>query len=548
MFSPTYSVDQIREAEAPLLAAESEPDQFMRAAGHAVFQIAEVMLDWATPGSLSPTSVGQLPTHGSRRVPAKEGVLIVAGPGGNGGDALYAGAELASHGRRVDAYLTNGRAHERALRAFQEAGGMVLDDLPMTVRSYLLAIDGITGLGGTPGLREEFEPVAQLLNDDRVYTLAVDIPSGVEPDTGEGGDLHIDADVTVTFGGWRRAHALAPQCGMQLLTDVVVEGVSMEETLEELGESFYDRQEFVVDAVRAVRPHTDWPENFHTLTPVGGPSIEPRWNDTKFSGVIGVRAGSADYPGAAVLATAGAINATPALVRYVGPNAAEVVRAMPEVIAVQNIKDCGEVSGWVFGPGVGTSNSAAKELKQLLEREEPLLIDASGLTLIAEHPDLREIMIKRTGVTVLTPHDGEFEKLRKACRLGTGDRLSETTAVAHALNATVVRKGRMTIVADPARPRTAYVVDAGNSWGATPGSGDVLAGLIGVHMARRDWGEYLHEWAIVPAVCIHGAACKLAAETPFGPATAPASRIAEHIRHGTAKLAGSEGRGSTWRV
>ena len=194
MYATTYTADQIRAAEAPLLAAQAHPDELMQSAAHAVFEAAEAMLGNGAGGR----------------------ILVLAGPGGNGGDALYAGAELQLAGHRVDALLTAGRAQERALSTFTNAGGTVLEQLPDSSTEYCLAIDGITGIGGSGGLREELADAVAWLRG--VQVLAVDVPSGVDADTGVAGQLHVAADATVTFGGLRRAHALAPECGVQLLS------------------------------------------------------------------------------------------------------------------------------------------------------------------------------------------------------------------------------------------------------------------------------------------------------------------------------------------
>lgn len=211
------------------------------------------------------------------------------------------------------------------------------------------------------------------------------------------------------------------------------------------------------------------------------------------------------------------------MVRYAGPQGLEVVRAHPEVVATKTLREAGQVQAWVFGPGAGTGDSAAKELKWVLEQKVPVLIDADGLTLLTQHRPLRRLVAERAHATVLTPHDGEFGRLREAAGLEATHRLGETVALAEALHCTVVRKGRCTLVSDGER---ATGIDAGHSWAATPGSGDVLAGMLGATLAMGlGMGEDL-----APAVAAHQVAAKLAAETPFGDATAPASRIAAHIR------------------
>lgn len=523
-YQTTFTVEEIRAAEQPLLDAQTEPDQLMRSAAHAVTQVAEMMLKWPP----------RFDHDQARRV------LVLAGPGGNGGDALYAAAELALAGHAVEALLTAGKAHERALTAFRNAGGKVLD-APDWRAFYALAIDGITGIGGTAGLREELEPLVDYMMDRRslMRVLAVDVPSGVEADTGEAGELHFDADVTVTFGGWRRAHVLAPQCGIQLLADIGIGERRLKDELDVLLERKMDEgpEDISVAATRAVVPQLDLPEGIATLTPPPGLDIEPDAFDDKYSGgVVGIRAGSGQYPGAAILCTAGAVNATPAMVRYAGPQALEVVRAHPEVVATKTLREVGRVQAWVFGPGAGTGHSAAKELKWVLEQEVPVLIDADGLTLLADNPDLIDLLHGREDYTVLTPHDGEFARLRNALGLPEQDRLEETVALAAELDCTVVRKGRVTLIASQVTPGLVHAVDAGHSWAATPGSGDVLAGVLGAAMALPQAEWMLDDWVLAPAVGTHQVAAKLAAETPYGDAAAPASRIAEHVRPAVALL------------
>lgn len=524
MYASTFTADQIRAAEAPLLAAQAHPDQLMQSAAHAVFEAAEAMLG-GSAGSAG--SAGR--------------VLVLAGPGGNGGDALYAGAELALAGQGVDALLTAGHAQQRALAAFSNAGGQVLETLPDSSAEYALAIDGITGIGGFGGLREELADVVRWLR--RVRVLAVDVPSGVDADTGEAGELHITADATVTFGGWRRAHALAPECGVQLLANIGLPGRPLHaELLDTMPEWAHDGPTLVL-ANRAVADPQGWPDTLSPLPAAPVQDVTPGPADDKYSGgVVGIRAGSAGYPGAAVLTVSGAVMATPAMVRYAGPEADGVVRVRPEVVVTRRLEDAGRVQAWVFGPGAGTGEEAARELAWALEQQVPLLIDADGLTLITQHEHLRQAVASREEPTVLTPHDGEFSRLREAAGVRKSTRFEETLELAATLRATIVRKGRITLIAPEDDPNLIHAVDAGHSWAATPGSGDVLAGIMGAHvalsaaLAEQAAAAEVVTGAVTGAVTVHAVAAWLAAQTPFGPATAPAGRIADFIREATAAL------------
>ncbi|WP_311389930.1 bifunctional ADP-dependent NAD(P)H-hydrate dehydratase/NAD(P)H-hydrate epimerase [Corynebacterium haemomassiliense] len=518
MHATTFTADQVRAAEAPLLDFQSHPDELMQSAAHAVFEAAKAMLAGGSGGS-------------SGRA------LVLAGPGGNGGDALYAGAELQLADHNVDALLTAGHAQERALSAFTNAGGTVLERLPEGSAEYALAIDGITGIGGSGGLRGELVDVVAWLRG--VQVLAVDVPSGVDANTGVAGELHVSADATVTFGGWRRAHALAPECGVQLLADIGLPGRPLHSALLETLPEWAHEGPALVLANRAVPGPGHWPSSLTPLRAASVRPVEPDPYDDKYSGgVVGVRAGSDGYPGAALLAVSGAVHASPAMVRYAGPQAAEVVRAHPEVVVTQTLEDAGRVQAWVFGPGAGTDKAAAAELSWILRQKVPVLIDADGLTLLAEHPELRQQVAKRQQTTVLTPHDGEFARLQKAAGVAAGIRFEETLALAATLRATIARKGRITLVAPEDEPHLIHAVDAGHSWAATPGSGDVLAGIMGAHLAlaaaRTPYADAAIAATTTGAVTVHALAASLAAETPFGPATAPASRIAEFVRPATA--------------
>ncbi|OOK67386.1 phosphomethylpyrimidine kinase family protein [Mycobacterium kansasii] len=256
--------------------------------------------------------------------------------------------------------------------------------------------------------------------------------------------------------------------------------------------------------------------------PVPGP------DDDKYTqGVTGVLAGSSTYPGAAVLCTGAAVAATSGMVRYAGSAHAEVLAHWPEVIASPTPAAAGRVQAWVVGPGLGTSDEeAAGALWFALETDLPVLVDADGLTMLAAHP---ELVVNRRAPTVLTPHAGEFARLAGAPP--GPDRVSACRKLADTFGATVLLKGNVTVIADPGGP--VYLSPAGQSWAATAGSGDVLSGMIGALLAS---GLAPAE-AAAAAAFVHARAARLSAVDP-GPGGAPtsASRILHHIRAALAAL------------
>ena len=466
-----YTADQIREAEAPLLA--SLPDGvLMRRAAHGLATAIARELTVLTGG-----------VAGRR-------VCAVVGSGDNGGDALWAATFLIRRGASSSAVLLNPeRTHPAALAAFRKAGGRVVESIPAATD---LVIDGIVGISGSGPLRPN---AADVFDSVTAPVVAVDIPSGIDVHTGAADGPHVRAASTVTFGGLKPVHALG-DCGRIELVDI---GLDL---------SASDVMELEAADVAA-------------LWPVPGPK-----DDKYTQGVTGVLAGSATYPGAAVLCTGAAVAATSGMVRYAGSAAQQVISHWPEVVAAPTIAAAGRVQAWVVGPGLGTDDTGAAALWFALESDLPVIVDADGLTILAAHPDL---VINRTAPTVLTPHAGEFERLA-----GTppgDDRVGATRKLADRLGATVLLKGNVTVVAEPDGP--VYLNPARQSWAATAGSGDVLSGIVGALLASG----LAPARAAAAAAYVHARAANLSAADP-GPRPAPtsAARILAHVRAAIASL------------
>lgn len=428
-------------------------------------------------------------------------VGLVVGAGDNGGDALFAGVRLCRRGVVCDAVLLNpDKAHRAGLDAFRRAGGRLVDELPGGLD---VVVDGVVGIGGRGPLRPAAAKVFAGLvphDDGGPLLVAVDLPSGVDADTGEVHEPSVCADVTVTFGVRRNAHLLAaPRCGRVVVVDIgieVPESVAAQPDLWSLSDSDVGR---------------DWPI--------------PGADDDKYTqGVVGVIAGSDRYPGAAILATGAAVAATSGMTRYVGTAATEVVARWPEVVAARDLTDAGRVQAWTVGPGMGTDDRAFAELATVLATDLPVLVDADGLTVVAAHP---ELVAGRSAPTLLTPHAGEFERL-SGSPVGA-DRLGAVRELATRWQVTVLLKGRITLVAD--RSGRVFGNDAGTSWAATAGAGDVLSGIAGALLAAGR--EPL--WAGAAAARVHAYAARLAAAgAPIG-----ASNLLAEVRPAIRALRGA---------
>jgi hydroxyethylthiazole kinase-like uncharacterized protein yjeF len=438
-----HTVEQVRAAEAELMARLPEGTLMQRAA----HGLANAVLD------LLGTAYG-------RRV------LLLVGSGDNGGDALYAGAVLARRGVAVEARLLGSTVHEGGLAALRRAGGRTVDGVD---RRPDLVVDGIVGIGGRPGLRPDGERALASL--ESVPVVAVDTPSGVDVDTGELDGPHVTAAVTVTFGTHKVAHLVDPAAEAAGVVHLVDIGL--------------DLPPAAVESLQAV--------DVAALVP------RPASDAHKYTrGVVGIRAGSTRYPGAALLSVAGAGSGLVGMVRYVGDDAVatRVREAHPEVVGA------GQVQAWVVGSGSG--DGAAPALDAALADGVPLVVDADAL---AHAERVRDVPL------VLTPHAGELARM-----LGTDRELVETQPLRHARDAAekyaavVLLKGRHTLIAAPdGRVR---VTTTGTPWLATAGAGDVLGGLIGALLAA---GLSDFDAASVGS-WLHGAAATLAARG--GPITA----------------------------
>ena len=433
----------------------------MRRASHGVAQAVAALLAERTNGVVGRT------------------VGIVVGAGDNGGDALYAGAELARRGAAVSAtLLAPDKAHAGGLAALRRVRGRVVETLPSSLD---VVIDGVVGIGGHGPLRPAAATVFGSV-DPLTPIVAVDLPSGVDADTGQINQPAVRADVTVTFGVRRHAHLLAaPQCGRVELVDIGLaedpEGAPLVSTPPTRPRLYSLTDTEIADA---------WP--------VPGP------HDDKYTqGVVGVIAGSHRYPGAGILCTGAAVTATSGMTRYVGSAHAEVVEHFPEVVAVPDFADAGRVQAWIVGPGAGTDDAAVDLLGKILATELPVLVDADGLTVLSEHP---ELVRGREAPTLLTPHAGEFARLTGE-EVGA-DRLGAVAGLAQRWGVTVLLKGRITLVAEP--DGTVFGNDAESSWAATAGAGDVLSGIAGALLAAG----LPPIWAGAAAARVHARAAALA--------------------------------------
>ncbi|GAA1853114.1 NAD(P)H-hydrate dehydratase [Actinomadura bangladeshensis] len=440
-------------------------------------------------GALMQRAAAGLASVCARLLPAVYGsrVVLLVGGGDNGGDALYAGARLARRGARVHAFQAGSTIHEGGLDALRAAGGRLLPGAEEgEIAAADLIIDGLTGIGGTGGLRDPHARYAALASASAALVVACDVPSGVDASTGRVEGAAVQADVTVTFGTHKPGLLIDPgasHCGVVELVDIG------------LGPDLPDPD------VVAPRPADVQP-------PEPGPE-----SDKYRRGVVGILAGGDEFTGAAVLCTGGAVHGGAGMVRFASvAHPVELVRhRWPEAVTTviepgphgaEVLERIGRVQAWVVGPGLGTDAAAESLLEAVLTTDLPALVDADGLTVLSRRRDL----LRRAAPTVLTPHAGELSRLISADRADIeAARLEHVRRAAAELSATVLLKGSTTLVAEADRPVRAN--PTGTPRLATAGTGDVLSGLIGALLA----GGLPALDAAAAGAYLHGLAARLAA-------------------------------------
>ena len=446
-----YSVAQIRLAEKAL-AATLPPGTLM---GLAALGLADHLAEIA-PGDL---------------------VLMLIGPGDNGGDALFAAAHLRDRGVRVDlCLLAPGKVHADGLAAALESGALVID----APTHHRFVVDAMFGIGTRPGLDGRAAEWARWIDATRPVVISVDVPSGVDVDGATLPAAHVRADTTVTFGTYKAALLVGPAATAASSVACVDIGLA-----DHLGQP-------VIEAIE--------PEDGHLIAELLRPMLDPTASVHKYTrGVVGVAAGSDAYVGAAHLCVAGAQSGIAGMVRFVGSPAlsSRVVDRAPEVVAGR-----GRVQAWVVGPGGG--GGAREQLALALEDGVPIVVDADALRFLPERFEVPAL---------LTPHAGELAAMTGTTREAVeADPLGHVRAAAKRWNATVLLKGARTLVAQEGKPTRVNL--SGSPWLATAGAGDVLAGLAASFLAAgadpREAGSL--------AAFLHGAASVRANRS--GPVTA----------------------------
>lgn len=426
-------------------------------------------------------------------------ILVLAGPGNNGGDAFVAARrlreaffDLAVVFRGDPAQLPPDAAS--AHHAFVATGGTTLTAVPPGWRGSLV-IDGLFGIGLARGLSAEYAALVEWANAAATPILALDIPSGLAADTGVAMGPAIQATRTATF--------IALKPGLLTGDGIDLGGAVSVHPLGIDAESI----------VRAAGHRLDWPVLARALPAV----LQRRLRNVHKGsfGTLGIVGGTDGMVGAPLLAGRAAFHAGAGKVR-VGFAAADrpaIDWGQPELMlgAAAHVLDA-DADALVCGPGLGTGTAAHALLVGALAKRTPLVLDADALNAVAADATLAAAVAARDAPTVATPHPAEAARL-----LGTSiaavqaDRLGAAQELAAKLRAAVVLKGAGSILAYA--DATWDINASGNPGLASAGTGDVLAGFVGAFLAQGLDAKT----ALRVAVCLHGAAAEACVREGRGP-------------------------------
>jgi hydroxyethylthiazole kinase-like uncharacterized protein yjeF len=439
-------------------------------------------------------------------------VLILAGPGNNGGDAFETARLLRERFLEV-CVVFPGEASRLpvdaadACRRFAETGGATRGDIPANTR-WSLIVDGLFGIGLAREMTGVFallvEQANALAERERCPLLALDCPSGLDADTGARRAAAIRASHTIAF--------IAAKPGL-----FTAEGPDHcgEVTVATLG---LDALSFGVS-----------PGHLVTRAQFAG-QLRPRRRNTHKGchGNAGILGGATGMAGAALLAARAALRLGSGRV-YLGlidEEAPSFDPAQPELMIRHPDRLLAtELSALACGPGMGDGDGARALIERACRLEIPLALDADALNQIAEDGALRRSVASRRAPTLLTPHPAEAARLLD-CRTGEvqDDRIAAACALATEFDAHVALKGCGTVIADPGS--TWFVNASGNPGLATAGSGDVLTGILTALLAQ---GWPAHQ-ALPAAVHLHGLAADRLVSRGVGPIGLSAGELIDSAR------------------
>jgi ADP-dependent NAD(P)H-hydrate dehydratase / NAD(P)H-hydrate epimerase len=415
-------------------------------------------------------------------------VGVVVGTGHNGGDALVVAREMHLNGYQVIIYSPHHQHKDLTAQHYQYATslGIAQVDRVAALRDCNLIIDGLFGFGLSRHLSAELIAIITEINALGLPIISIDLPSGLQADTGEILGAAIQAQHTLCLGLWKQAFAqdlALPYLGQTELLSFGIPATDIQAVLGSPG-----------PLQMMTKPVAD------RYLPRQRPLVTHKYQQGHLLLVVG----SERYAGAAILASLGAQASGVGMLSIAVPNSiklavlnhlpAAIIIGCPETAtgAIAQLPDLDWSKYTAITGGCGLTTTPVAIVQQLLAQELPLLLDADALNILAHLPTAD--WYQRAAATILTPHDGEWRRLFPAPEqdMEPVDRLTMVRQKAQQTGAIILRKGARTIISDGQKT---WVINNGTPALARGGSGDVLTGLIGGLMAstsRTQLSELIH--------------------------------------------------------
>lgn len=483
-FPALYLTDEMRALEARAFAESPQPPLMERA------------------GSAAAERACALAGEG-------RGVLVLVGPGNNGGDALEVAAHLKRLFYRVDVVFPGDAARlsadaQSALQKWQAVDGRMLQAIPSDTR-YDLVVDGLFGIGLERPITGRYADLIAQANGLPGRKLSLDVPSGINADTGAVMGIAFRATHTITFIG--RKPGLYTLDGPDHCGEVTTAPIGLD------AEALCPPQGRLVDSTLLATPLVARPRNFHK----------------GLAGSVAIIGGATGMVGAALLAgrTALRLGAGKVFLGLLADSPPQVDIVQPELM----LRDPEALLRGQFattlaiGPGMGTDANAQRLLELALGLPVPLVVDADALNMIAAHSALQAALAKRQAATLLTPHPAEAARLLDAdAQTVQANRVSAACRLAGHFKCWIALKGNGTAIAAP--DGRWWINTSGNPGMASAGMGDVLTGMIASLLAQgADAGL-----ALLAGVYLHGAAADGAAAQGCGPVGLTAGELVDVAR------------------
>lgn len=447
-------------------------------------------IDAGTPGFTLMMRAGVGVACAIRRRYRPQPVLVACGPGNNGGDGFVIADDLRRHGWpvRVALLCEISALKGDAAEACALWSGPIEPLSPASLEGATLLVDAVFGAGLTRSLEGA---AADLLSVARerveagpLISVAVDVPSGLDGDTGRARGAVCPADMTVTFHRRKPAHLIQP--GRTLCGDVRVIDIGI--IPDAIGDEAPVAQ---VPVAQMVGPGFE-----HGLGRGAGGGLfkAPGPADHKYTrGHVVIVAG--EMTGAARLAALAARRAGAGLVTVLAPPGCEaliaadapglIVAARPRPSELAGFLDRRKAAAVIIGPGLGLGDEARALAEAVLASGVPVVLDADGLSVFAG--DAAALSRAISGPVILTPHGGEFARLFPDIQIAALGKLEAARRAADAVGATLLLKGPDTVIASPSR--VPLILDGAPSVLATGGTGDVLAGIAGCLLGQLSLGQ-----------------------------------------------------------